>query len=518
MSLSKINHVADNEMPAAKRFKACVNQSEESCHEKNNHSDVCADGKIKVRFGNEDIVVVTIFDDNGQLWMLANPFARILEYSNAPKAISTFVSDKNQLCFENLKSSQSRQTCMTSSFVQAKSKFINRAGLFELIQNSKMPKAQEFKQWINSDLLPTLCQQREYSPHKNYQNMSLTKINFVDDKEVETYTVDVDGEKWMAANPFAEALNYTRANYAVNQHVSINNQKTYEEIKSQGLGATDDSSVLPRNIQAKTKFINQAGVFELINASTMPAAKRFKAWNTNDLLPTLCQQGEYSMTADAPVEIQEGMNAVHAATNEGREAPWMEDLHKLRNSVVQKDKIIEVISYENKELSVSLRTSNEKLQDANDKLMYFASALVDSNNGLMKANERIENLANRMADIAQDVIAKPSDPQLLHSLAVCALGEGQYAFVRPQKRSLKRSLDRLSIDESQILFKSNYVPNAMNVLNKVKESLPKDKFTARHNKITLLEDLTREDLVEAINSSMTERQVAIFANKASGRK
>ncbi|AGC36269.1 BRO-A protein [Chrysodeixis chalcites SNPV TF1-A] len=517
MSLSKINHVADNEMPAAKRFKAYDNQSEESCHEKNNHSDVSADGKIKLRFGNEDIAVVTMVDDDGQLWMLANPFARILEYSNAPKAISTFVSDKNQLCFENLKSSQSRQTCMTSS-LHPKTKFINKAGLFELIQNSKMPQAQEFKQWINSDLLPTLCQQREYSPHKNYQNMSLTKINFVDDKEVETYTIDVDGEKWMTANPFAKALNYSLPHIAISKFVTNENQKTYEEINPIRFTSTDDSSVLPRNIQAKTKFINQAGVFELINASTMPAAKRFKAWNTNDLLPTLCQQGEYSMTADAPVEIQEGMNAVHAATNEGREAPWMEDLHKLRNSVVQKDKIIEVISYENKELSVSLRTSNEKLQDANDKLMYFASALVDSNNGLMKANERIENLANRMADIAQDVIAKPSDPQLLHSLAVCALGEGQYAFVRPQKRSLKRSLDRLSIDESQILFKSNYVPNAMNVLNKVKESLPKDKFTARHNKITLLEDLTREDLVEAINSSMTERQVAIFANKASGRK
>ena len=54
----------------------------------------------------------------------------------------------------------------------------------------------------------------------------------------------------------------------------------------------------------------------------------------------------------------------------------------------------------------------------------------------------------------------------------------------------------------------------MNVLYKVKENLPKDKYKARHNKITLLEDLTKEDLVEAINASLTQRQVAIIANKA----
>lgn len=60
--------------------------------------------------------------------------------------------------------------------------------------------------------------------------------------------------------------------------------------------------------------------------------------------------------------------------------------------------------------------------------------------------------------------------------------------------------------------------NAVNVLNKVKENLPKNKFKARHNRITLLDDLTKEDLVDAINSSLTQRQVAIIANKANNAK
>ncbi|AKR17363.1 BRO-C [Urbanus proteus nucleopolyhedrovirus] len=47
----------------------------------------------------------------------------------------------------------------------------------------------------------------------------------------------------------------------------------------------------------------------------MPGAKHFKAWNNNDLLPTLCHEGEYNMSKDTPLDIAQGMNAVHAATN-----------------------------------------------------------------------------------------------------------------------------------------------------------------------------------------------------------
>ncbi|AFV50298.1 Bro7 [Heliothis virescens ascovirus 3g] len=54
----------------------------------------------------------------------------------------------------------------------------------------------------------------------------------------------------------------------------------------------------------------------------------------------------------------------------------------------------------------------------------------------------------------------------------------------------------------------------MNVLNKVKERLPKEKYKARHNRITLHEDLTREDLLQAIESTVSSRQVAIIVNKA----
>ena len=227
------------------------------------------------------------------------------------------------------------------------------------------------------------------------------------------------------------------------------------------------------------------------------------------------------MATDAPADIAAGMNAVHAATNDGAEAPWLKDLTELKQIIVKKDEMIAVKNEENKKLTVALQESNQNLSVANAALISLSQnmsqALVMVNEARKDseiARKETAQLANRMADIAQDIIAKPSNPELLHSLAVCALGGDQYAFVRPQKRSLKRSLDRLSVDDSQILFKSDYVPNSMNVLNKVKENLPKDKYKARHNKITLLENLTKENLVEAINSSLTQRQVAIIASKA----
>lgn len=89
--------------------------------------------------------------------------------------------------------------------------------------------------------------------------MSLTKIKFAD---VEVYKIEKDGESWLAANMFAEALGYSNFANAISKFVSAKNQKIYEELKSQGNTATDESLILPSNIQAKTKFINRAKAFE----------------------------------------------------------------------------------------------------------------------------------------------------------------------------------------------------------------------------------------------------------------
>nr|WRQ96261.1 bro-b [Mamestra configurata nucleopolyhedrovirus A] len=476
---------------------------------------------VKVKFGSQDLEVVSLRDEKGQLWMLANSFAKILEYSVLNKAIWSHVSEPNKKNFDKLQPFRvgmvtsslqheyfgSRQTDADDSLLYLKTKFINCAGLFELIQASKMPKAQEFRNWVNSDLLVKLCDTGEYHMQTDApadiakgMNVATTKFNYCN-KELNVVTkVDEHGEPWMVANPFAMVLQYYKPNDAVRKHVSEINQKTLEELQS------DHCGLITSSLHPKTKFINRAGLFELIQSSRMPKAQEFKNWVNSDLLPKLCNDGDYNMVKDAPIDITQSMNVIHSVTNDGKEAPWLKDLSELKQIVALKDQIIAIKDEENKKLTVNLQEANQNLTVANQ-------GLLQAFNIVNEARKETAQLANRMADIAQDVIAKPANPQLLHSLAVCSMGGDQYAFVRPQKRSLKRSLDRLAVEKRDIVYKSDYVPNGVNVLNKVKEALPKDTFTARHNKITLLNDMTKDELVDVISSTMTTRQLALAKKK-----
>nr|AOW42791.1 baculovirus repeated orf [Lymantria dispar multiple nucleopolyhedrovirus] len=282
------------------------------------------------------------------------------------------------------------------------------------------------------------------------------------------------------AKDVAGSLKYVNCKQAVIVNVDGKYKSTFEHESTPYTLASDGAAKQgdPLYLHPHTVLITKEGVIQLIMKSKLPYAVELQAWLLEEVIPQVLCTGKY-----APAIAEESI---------------------LRNEIVAKTE-------ENKQLATSLI-------EANGKIILFAGALVEANAGLLLANKNLHDanqtigqMANRMADIAQDVIAKPSNPNLCHSLAVCALGGDQYAFLRPQKRNLKRSLDRLSVDNREIVFKREYVPNAINVLNKVKESLPRDKFKARHNKITLLEDLTKEDLVEAINSSMTQRQVAILA-------
>ncbi|AHH82684.1 BRO-C [Buzura suppressaria nucleopolyhedrovirus] len=124
------------------------------------------------------------------------------------------------------------------------------------------------------------------------------------------------------------------------------------------------------------------------------------------------------------------MNAVHVATNDKVEAPWMKDLFKFKMAIVEKDCKIN-------EPTVALTQSNEKLSEANSNLIVANKGLLQAFDIINEARKKTAQLANRMADIAQDVIAKSSDPQLFHLLAVRALRNKEYAFLRTQKRSFK---------------------------------------------------------------------------------
>lgn len=419
----------------------------------------------KINFADKTVETFAIVDENGVEWMVANPFAEALGYSNANKAVWSHVSKENCKEFGSLRYGWTYGGTNEPSHIprniQAKTKFINRAGVFELINASEMPAAKRFKSWNSNDLLPTLCQEGEYSMTKNAllkttQGMTTVKVQFTN-KNLEVISLtDENNELWMLANPFARILEYSNAPKAISMYVTENNQLCLEQIRSAQLGQTCMTSSF---VQAKSKFINRAGLFELIQGSKMPRAQEFKQWINSDLLPKLCDNGEYNMVIDAPMKIAEGMSAMYSVTNDGKEAPWMKDLNHLNAAIVKKDKVISTITKQNQDLVTALQISNKKLTDANTNLaevnkslILFANEMISARKDCEQARKETAELATRIAHIAQDVITKPSNPQLLHSLAVCSMGGDQYAFLRPQKRSLKRSLNRLSVEDRDIVF------------------------------------------------------------------
>lgn len=109
------------------------------------------------------------------------------------------------------------------------------------------------------------------------------------------------------------------------------------------------------------------------------------------------------------------------------------------------------------------------------------------------------------AEMMRDVIVKPKNIRLRHALTVCELSSNRFAFLRTQLRSLKRSLKRLKRSETSepvIIYENNYVPNSINVLNKIKEILPRNKFTAKNNKIQLSKDCDKDVLISLLENTL----------------
>jgi len=108
------------------------------------------------KFGSETVTFRYIYNDDA-IWFVGKDIANMLQYSDTKRAIQNHVSNYNKHEFE-------RETfCPPLKTLQNNTKFINEAGLYELIMKSKMPKAKEFQTWVTSEVLPSLRKTGKYS-------------------------------------------------------------------------------------------------------------------------------------------------------------------------------------------------------------------------------------------------------------------------------------------------------------------------------------------------------------------
>ncbi|ADD73738.1 BRO-B [Lymantria xylina nucleopolyhedrovirus] len=299
--------------------------------------------------------------------------------------------------------------------------------------------------------------------------MSQVKIGqfkFGEDAFTLRYVLERDQSVKFVAKDVATNLKYGNPANAIAKHVDDKYKSKLEQdtqngdLASNALARQGD----PLYLHPHTVLVTKEGVIQLIMKSKLPYAVELQAWLLEEVIPQVLCTGKY-----AP--------AVKMDTS---------------GALVKID-----------DLTAKLTEANANLMEANKSLIVFANEMIVARRDAETARRDCEaarqdcenarretaQLANRMADIAQDVITKPSNPRLRHTLAVCEIGQNEYAFLRPQKRNFRQSLNRLSVDDRNVVFKSEYVPNA------------------------LLENLTRDQLIEAVRSSMTERQIAKVLNK-----
>nr|ANS71001.1 baculovirus repeated ORF n [Lymantria dispar multiple nucleopolyhedrovirus] len=297
------------------------------------------------------------------------------------------------------------------------------------------------------------------------------------------YVLERERPVKFVAKDIANSLKYVDCKQAVRINVDDKYKSTFQQgctlntLASNSLIKQGD----PLYLHPSTILITKEGVIQLIMKSKLPYAVELQAWLLEEVIPQVLCTGKYR---PQPAVEESNMKSVQS------------------NNEVQ----IATLNVLN-QMSASLQLRDEQIKIKDEQI----TVLIAENKQLTGA---IINLSNRMADVAQDVIAKPSDPQLCHTLAVCEIGQNEYAFLRPQKRSLQRSINQLRKNgEVAIVYKSDYVPNSVNVLNKVKERVPRDKFKATSNKITLLEEYDKNKLIEIIDVSLTDRQLSLIQKR-----
>lgn len=126
----------------------------------------------------------------------------------------------------------------------------------------------------------------------------LSQVLKYDDNKVKI-VFDLDGNPWFALKELLIMFGYTTfAKQTTKIKISTKNKKAYKDL----------NTITPLNGKGNrsvTKFINEAGLYELLNSSTKEIAIEFKNEIFNNILPQLRKTGKYIMSEDHIIKLKE---------------------------------------------------------------------------------------------------------------------------------------------------------------------------------------------------------------------
>ena len=97
----------------------------------------------------------------------------------------------------------------------------------------------------------------------------------------------IDDVPWFVGADAAKALKYNRPADAIADHVDDEDKRLVRVGEMPTLKVNNFGAYI----------INESGLYSLIFSSKLPAAKRFKHWVTNEVLPAIRKTGEYKTAA-----------------------------------------------------------------------------------------------------------------------------------------------------------------------------------------------------------------------------
>ncbi len=111
----------------------------------------------------------------------------------------------------------------------------------------------------------------------------------------EVRVTEIENEPWFVGKDVATILGYVKPTDAIIGHVDKEDCKI---LTFKAYAKTEKAFLWQGNDFSDKTLINESGVYSLILASKLPAAKQFKHWVTSEVLPSIRKKGSYSLPQD----------------------------------------------------------------------------------------------------------------------------------------------------------------------------------------------------------------------------
>ena len=111
------------------------------------------------KYGETELSVIKCKDD---IWFRGKTLAEVLGYSNPLKAIRTHIDSEDKEEMLELLYKEGAKNGHPFRNVQRETIYVNESGLYSLVLLSKLESAKEFKQWVTSQVLPSIRKTGRY--------------------------------------------------------------------------------------------------------------------------------------------------------------------------------------------------------------------------------------------------------------------------------------------------------------------------------------------------------------------